>query len=264
MSEVPYRLFEDNDFQARYGLLISQASYRPGLLVQAFVASVSALGSALAIAVTLLALAPLLVVFLVVLAAADHRRDALPRAKPRAADALCAGAVPHAASGSKEHRRDLAARHPRPQLHHPRRRVSRPRAQLPEQLEATAAALSGDPRRRRQRRGREHGARHGGGVLARQPEARGSGRGRHSSAGADHGTESGAVIRRELGLPDGVPGLSGAGLRLLEHSRSRSQRCRAAGDRGAPGRAASGRRQLAGDAAAGMSPSEPWPSTCGT
>jgi ABC-type multidrug transport system fused ATPase/permease subunit len=67
MSEVPYRLFEDNDFQARYGLLISQASYRPGLLVQAFVASVSALGSALAIGVTLLALAPLLVVFLVVL-----------------------------------------------------------------------------------------------------------------------------------------------------------------------------------------------------
>jgi ATP-binding cassette, subfamily B, bacterial len=67
MSEVPYRLFEDNDFQSRYGLLISQASYRPGLLVQAFVATVSALGSALAIAGTLLALAPLLVVFLLAL-----------------------------------------------------------------------------------------------------------------------------------------------------------------------------------------------------
>jgi ABC-type multidrug transport system fused ATPase/permease subunit len=67
MSEVPYPLFEDNDFQARYGLLISQASYRPGLLVQAFVGSVSALGSSVAIAVTLLALAPLLDVFLLIL-----------------------------------------------------------------------------------------------------------------------------------------------------------------------------------------------------
>jgi ABC-type multidrug transport system fused ATPase/permease subunit len=67
MSEVPYRLFEDNDFQARYGLLISQASHRPGMLVEAFVGSVSALGSSLAIAVTLFVLAPLLDVFLLVL-----------------------------------------------------------------------------------------------------------------------------------------------------------------------------------------------------
>jgi ABC-type multidrug transport system fused ATPase/permease subunit len=67
MSEVPYRLFEDNDFQARYGLLISQASYRPGVLVEAFVNSVSTLVSSLAIAVTLFALAPLLDVFLLVL-----------------------------------------------------------------------------------------------------------------------------------------------------------------------------------------------------
>lgn len=67
MSEVPYRLFEDNAFQARYGLLISQASYRPGMLVDAFVGSISALVSSVAIAVTLLALAPLLDVFLLVL-----------------------------------------------------------------------------------------------------------------------------------------------------------------------------------------------------
>ncbi|HEY1419722.1 MAG TPA: hypothetical protein VGG90_03325 [Candidatus Dormibacteraeota bacterium] len=67
MSEVPYRLFEDNDFQARYGLLISQASYRPGMLVEAFVGSVSALGASIAIAMTLTALAPLLDVFLLVL-----------------------------------------------------------------------------------------------------------------------------------------------------------------------------------------------------
>lgn len=68
MSEVPYRLFEDNDFQARYGLLISQASYRPGMLVEAFVGSIGALGAASAIALTLSALAPLLDVFLLVLA----------------------------------------------------------------------------------------------------------------------------------------------------------------------------------------------------
>jgi hypothetical protein len=67
MAEVPYRLFEDNDFQARYGLLISQASYRPGMLVEAFVGSVSALAASLAIALTLLALAPLLDVFLLLL-----------------------------------------------------------------------------------------------------------------------------------------------------------------------------------------------------
>src|SRR4051812_34891355 len=67
MSEVPYRLFEDNDFQARYGLLISQASYRPGTLVESFVGSVSALVGSVAIAITLLALAPLLDVFLLLL-----------------------------------------------------------------------------------------------------------------------------------------------------------------------------------------------------
>jgi ABC-type multidrug transport system fused ATPase/permease subunit len=67
MSEVPYRLFEDNDFQARYGLLISQASYRPAMLVEAFVGAIGALVAALAIAVTLLALAPLLDVFLLLL-----------------------------------------------------------------------------------------------------------------------------------------------------------------------------------------------------
>jgi ABC-type multidrug transport system fused ATPase/permease subunit len=67
MADVPYRLFEDNDFQARYGLLISQASYRPGTLVESFVGSVSALVGSLAIAITLIALAPLLDVFLLLL-----------------------------------------------------------------------------------------------------------------------------------------------------------------------------------------------------
>jgi ABC-type multidrug transport system fused ATPase/permease subunit len=67
MSEIPYRLFEDNSFQARYGLVISQASYRPGVLVQALVNSTSALVATLAIAVAIFALAPLLDVFLLVL-----------------------------------------------------------------------------------------------------------------------------------------------------------------------------------------------------
>src|SRR5579872_7488279 len=67
MSEIPYRLFEENDFQARYGLLISQASFRPAMLVQTLIASVSSLISALAIAATLIALAPLLVVLLLAL-----------------------------------------------------------------------------------------------------------------------------------------------------------------------------------------------------
>src|SRR3954447_12254268 len=67
MAEVPYHLFEDNDFQARYGLLIAQAGHRPGQLVQAFIASLSALVASLAIAVTLLAFAPILILFLLIL-----------------------------------------------------------------------------------------------------------------------------------------------------------------------------------------------------
>lgn len=67
MAEVPYHLFEDNDFQARYGLLIAQASHRPGQLVQAFIGTLSALIASLAIAATLLAFAPILVLFLLVL-----------------------------------------------------------------------------------------------------------------------------------------------------------------------------------------------------
>jgi ABC-type multidrug transport system fused ATPase/permease subunit len=67
MAEVPYHLFEDNDFQARYGLLIAQASHQPGQLVQAFIGGLGALISSLAIAATLLAFAPILVLFLLVL-----------------------------------------------------------------------------------------------------------------------------------------------------------------------------------------------------
>jgi hypothetical protein len=67
MAEVPYHLFEDNAFQARYGLLISQASHRPGQLVQAFIGSLSALTASLALAATLFAFAPILDLFLLIL-----------------------------------------------------------------------------------------------------------------------------------------------------------------------------------------------------
>jgi ABC-type multidrug transport system fused ATPase/permease subunit len=67
MPEVPYHLFEDNDFQARYGLLISQASHTPGMLVEAFVGGLSSLAAAMAVAVTLFALAPTVDAFLLVL-----------------------------------------------------------------------------------------------------------------------------------------------------------------------------------------------------
>jgi ABC-type multidrug transport system fused ATPase/permease subunit len=67
MAEVPYHLFEDNDFQARYGLLLSQASYRPGQLVQAFIGTISALTASLAVVATLFAFAPILNLFLLIL-----------------------------------------------------------------------------------------------------------------------------------------------------------------------------------------------------
>src|SRR3954464_1855739 len=67
MAEVPYHLFEDNDFQARYGLLIAQAGHRPGQLVQSFIGSLSALTECLAIAAMLFAFAPILDLFLLLL-----------------------------------------------------------------------------------------------------------------------------------------------------------------------------------------------------
>jgi ABC-type multidrug transport system fused ATPase/permease subunit len=80
MPEIPYRLFEENDFQARYGLIIGQASYRPGMLVDMLIHSLSSLASFLGIIAMLFVIAPLLVVLLLVLApltaveARFHRR----------------------------------------------------------------------------------------------------------------------------------------------------------------------------------------------
>jgi ABC-type multidrug transport system fused ATPase/permease subunit len=67
IPEIPYRLFEENAFQARYGLVISQASYRPGMLVDMLIHNLSSLASFLGIVAMLFALAPLLVVLLLVL-----------------------------------------------------------------------------------------------------------------------------------------------------------------------------------------------------
>lgn len=67
MSEIPYWFFEENDFQARYGLVITQATFRLGMLVEMLIKTFSSLVSFLAIMATLLAIAPLLVVLLVAL-----------------------------------------------------------------------------------------------------------------------------------------------------------------------------------------------------
>jgi ABC-type multidrug transport system fused ATPase/permease subunit len=67
MSEVPYHFFEENDFQARYGLLTSQAAYQPGILVDTLIHSLSSLVSVLSVVMMLLASAPLLVILLLVL-----------------------------------------------------------------------------------------------------------------------------------------------------------------------------------------------------
>lgn len=67
MSEIPYWYFEENSFQARYGLVIGQATFRLGMLVEMLISTLSSLVSFLAIIATLLALAPLLVVLLVAL-----------------------------------------------------------------------------------------------------------------------------------------------------------------------------------------------------
>lgn len=58
LAHIPYRLFEDREFQGTYGLMISQASLRTGLLVDAAVATVVAVVGLVGVIMTLLALAP--------------------------------------------------------------------------------------------------------------------------------------------------------------------------------------------------------------
>ena len=68
LPAVPYPLFENNVFQARYGLVIREASLRSATLVDTVLTTVPIVFGLLALAVTLLLLAPLLVVAILAIA----------------------------------------------------------------------------------------------------------------------------------------------------------------------------------------------------
>jgi ATP-binding cassette, subfamily B, bacterial len=68
LPEVPYSLFENNAFQARYGLVIREASQRSISLVDALISTVPIFLGLLGVAVTLLTIAPLMVLALVAIA----------------------------------------------------------------------------------------------------------------------------------------------------------------------------------------------------
>ena len=68
LPEVPYPLFENNAFQARYGLVIREASQQSITLVDSLLSTVPIFLGLIGVAVTLLTLAPLLVVAMVLIA----------------------------------------------------------------------------------------------------------------------------------------------------------------------------------------------------
>lgn len=68
LSSVPYALFENNAFQARYGLVIREAAQRSTTLVDSLLSTVPILLGVLGLAATLLTLAPLMVIALIVIA----------------------------------------------------------------------------------------------------------------------------------------------------------------------------------------------------
>lgn len=68
LPDVPYPLFENNAFQARYGLVIREASQRSVTLVDSLLSTAPILLGLIAVAATLFALAPLLVVAVVLIA----------------------------------------------------------------------------------------------------------------------------------------------------------------------------------------------------
>ena len=68
LPSVPYSLFEDNSFQARYGLVIREASYRSITLVDTLLSTGPILLGLIGLAVTLFVIAPLMVVVLLVIA----------------------------------------------------------------------------------------------------------------------------------------------------------------------------------------------------
>jgi ABC-type multidrug transport system fused ATPase/permease subunit len=68
LPSVPYSLFEDNSFQARYGLVIREASHRSITLVDTLLSTGPILLGLLGLAATLFIIAPLMVVALVAIA----------------------------------------------------------------------------------------------------------------------------------------------------------------------------------------------------
>jgi ATP-binding cassette subfamily B protein len=68
LPSVPYSLFEDNSFQARYGLVIREASYRSITLVDTLLSTGPILLGSVGLAITLFVIAPLMVVMLLVIA----------------------------------------------------------------------------------------------------------------------------------------------------------------------------------------------------
>jgi len=68
LPSVPYSLFENNDFQARYGLVIREASYRSITMVDTVLSTAPIFLGLLGVVVTLLAIAPLMVLVLLVIA----------------------------------------------------------------------------------------------------------------------------------------------------------------------------------------------------
>jgi ABC-type multidrug transport system fused ATPase/permease subunit len=68
LPAVPYTLFENNAFQARYGLVIREASQRSITLVDSLLSTAPILVGAVAVALTLFTIAPLLVLILLLIA----------------------------------------------------------------------------------------------------------------------------------------------------------------------------------------------------
>ena len=68
LPSVPYSLFENNEFQAHYGLVIREASYRSITMVDTVLSTAPILLGLVGLAITLFTIAPLMVVILLVIA----------------------------------------------------------------------------------------------------------------------------------------------------------------------------------------------------
>src|SRR5256885_9787683 len=68
LPSVPYSLFENNAFQARYGLVIREAAHRSITLVDSLISTAPILFGLVALAITLFTLAPFMVLALLLIA----------------------------------------------------------------------------------------------------------------------------------------------------------------------------------------------------